>query len=302
MSKLKSPLLSLEAKGTIGAAITYQGRGQDTIARTKPIPTNPYSLNQAYQRWDYKDLAFLWSLESESEKQDYRTRASRYHITGFQLFMREHLKNLPGIAVRLHLDYHSGSTLLDSSKNENTGTKIGCVYASGLIAQGLYFDGLNDHLVVPDDPSLDLTSPLTLECFANPDTTLNRAFLMKPWTASFRFVNYSFQINNSHKLQAGFGDGTNYKIKFTSDVVPSGWHHYCATISPGSNIGLFIDGVEWPGTYDGTATLLTKRAGDLSIGRYASWWYKGWLDEIRVSNYALRETEIYRHSQRRYSE
>ena len=50
MSKIKAPLLSLKAHGTIANSLTYQDRSTKTIVRRKPTPTGLKSLKQTYQR------------------------------------------------------------------------------------------------------------------------------------------------------------------------------------------------------------------------------------------------------------
>lgn len=151
------------ARGTLGDAITFQKRNQGTIVREKPIPKDPYSLAQAYQRWDYLDYAYLWTLQSEAIKQSYRTRASRYHITGFNLWMGEHLRDLADIAGRWHLDEQSGGFAFDSSKNNNTGTIFGATPTPGLIDYCRLFDGINDYINCGNDPSLNLDEEFSLE-------------------------------------------------------------------------------------------------------------------------------------------
>ncbi|MBA7586890.1 hypothetical protein ES708_28897 [subsurface metagenome] len=168
MAKTKSPLLSFGARGTIADSLTFQKRNQGTIARTKPIPKDPYSLAQAYQRWDYQDYAYLWTLQSEAVKQTYRTRASRYHITGFSLWMREHLRDLPDLAGRWHLDEKAGAIAYDSSKQKHNLTIIGASPAPGLINGGFSFDGINDYLIAPATGSLLNFTAKTVEFFIKP--------------------------------------------------------------------------------------------------------------------------------------
>lgn len=157
------------AKGTVGGALTAQKRGGDTILRSTPVPTDPYSLAQAYQRWIYKDYAYLWTLLLEATKQTYRTRASKYHITGFSLWMREHLRDLPDILAWWRLDDNLGATTIDSSKNENDASIFGASPATGLIDHCLEFDGLNDYLQVSNITNIHIgTGDFTLQFFLCP--------------------------------------------------------------------------------------------------------------------------------------
>ena len=63
----------------------------------------------------------------------------------------------------------SGTTATDVSGNVNTGTVSGATWtAAGKYGSALIFDGVNDRVTVPDAPSLDLTTALTLEAWVYP--------------------------------------------------------------------------------------------------------------------------------------
>lgn len=146
MSRLKNPLLSLGAKGGLADSVTYVRRRGVDIVEKKPIPRDPQSLAQMYQRWDYQDGISYWNTLSNAAKQVYKSAASRYHMTGFAYFMRWYLKNLPDIAGRWRLDEAAGITAYDSSKNANHGTFIGTTPITGIIDRGRLFDGINDRI------------------------------------------------------------------------------------------------------------------------------------------------------------
>ncbi len=90
MSKLKLPLLSLEAHGTIADALTIQRRNRGSFARTKPIPTDPKSSAQLAHRQIYRDAVDKWNALSQEEKEAWRGVCPG--LTAYQCFMRSELK------------------------------------------------------------------------------------------------------------------------------------------------------------------------------------------------------------------
>src|SRR4051794_26069672 len=74
----------------------------------------------------------------------------------------------PGLVAAYSFDGGTGSTLADDSGNGNTGTIRGATWAAGKSAGALSFDGSSNWVTVPDSPSLDLTSAMTLEAWVKP--------------------------------------------------------------------------------------------------------------------------------------
>ncbi|MBA7589502.1 hypothetical protein ES708_31587 [subsurface metagenome] len=110
MAKPKSPLLSLEARGSIADSLTFQKRGRATIAREKPIPQNPRSEAQLVQRQVYRDAISTWRALTAEEKEAWRgvcPGLSPYHC-----FMRSELKYVPPLPPELTLyqHYNTGDT------------------------------------------------------------------------------------------------------------------------------------------------------------------------------------------------
>lgn len=300
MAKPKSPLLSLEARGTIGDTLTYQKRGTSSIVREKPIPKDPYTLNQAYQRWDYRDYAYLWTLLSNSEKQVYRTKASRYHITGFSQWMRENLKALTGLAARWHLDNITDNQVLDSSRNSNHATVIGAMVTPGRINNGLYFDGLNDELNAGTDPSIRITADLSIEGFFR--TTKATSTLIQKWDSPANNRSYAVPIRAGKLEPFVSHNGIAFtSIAGTTPVDDGSIHHFCFQHEDGVGLSLFIDGQEdttpvahTTGIYDSQAVT------PLRIGRDNWGFFLDLLDHIAIRSFLLPPALIKIHSERRY--
>ncbi|MBA7591869.1 hypothetical protein ES708_34038 [subsurface metagenome] len=69
--------------------MTFQKRGRLTIARQKPIPTDPKTDLQLAQRQKYKDAVAAWNALTPEEKDAWRGVCPS--LTSYQCFMRSEL-------------------------------------------------------------------------------------------------------------------------------------------------------------------------------------------------------------------
>ena len=300
MAKPKSPLLSFGARGTIADSLTFQKRGQHTIAREKPIPKDPYSLAQAYQRWDYQDYAHLWTLETEASKQSYRTRASRYHLTGFSLWMREHLKDLFALAGRWHLDEEGGAIAYDSSGNANDATIIGASPAPGVIDGAYSFDGQNDLINCGHDPTLNLANAFTMEMFLTiidyPPT--GWATPLRKGAGDPKLNNYLIAVDSAGLTRFYVGNGTlSISLSFGT-LLKDTPYHLTATFTT-TDASVFLDGELVNGPLATGWQALTN-ANDCLLASIWSHYSKVVIDEFSLRSQALPDTLIKRHSERGY--
>ncbi|MBA7630708.1 hypothetical protein ES703_38232 [subsurface metagenome] len=95
MAKPKSPLLSLGARGSIGDTLTFQKRGRLTIARQKPIPTDPKTDLQLAQRQVYREAIAAWNTLTPEEKEAYRGVCPG--LTPYQCYMKTALAYVPPV-------------------------------------------------------------------------------------------------------------------------------------------------------------------------------------------------------------
>lgn len=300
MSKTKTPFLSLGSSGTVGGVLTSQKSSGVTILRSTPKPTDPYSLAQAYQRWDYRDYAYLWTLLTNSQKQVYRTRASRYHITGFSLWMREHLKDLPDLAGRWHLDEKTGAIAHDSSRNLNHAVIIGATPTTGLIDGAFSFDGLNDGLNCGIRPSLiNLTAKSVLFFFKAPAFTGTVQVL---YYAGYWEAPYGDRIRlwaASNQIVISLRDPTGALVARNMPFTPNEWTSIGYSWD-GTTVIFIKDGVEVAPSMAFAGPLACSAVGTFFGYRPTTEWYGGLLDHPTIWNRAIDLTEAKRHSERRY--
>ncbi len=300
MAKTRSPFYSLSSRGTIGKALTTQGGQGKTIVRSKPKPTDRYTLPQAYQRWLYEDYAHLWTQQSESTKRQYASTGVRFHLTGFQYWMKYQLTNLPDIAGFWKLDDVYGPTTPDSSRNSNTATIIGASPDFGLINRCLHFDGLNDRLTIPDSPSLNIRTAITALAFIYPTGwgTINSGRVLSK-------TKWRIYVDGTPGATRILGiidvDGIPLVIGTSANSLFLNIWQLVALLFDGSIFSVYINGTLWslgpnPGTIDDSSASILA-IGDRATGtRY----FDGLIDNVIIYNRALSLQELDRWNARRY--
>ena len=116
MAKLKKPLFSLDAKGSLGKAISFVKRFGSSIAEQKPIVPDARSLAQLSWRHMYQKAVALWHALSAAEKQEWESLARPKHMTGFAWFMSQALKPNPGLYLPLQGGKMQGDIDLDKHR------------------------------------------------------------------------------------------------------------------------------------------------------------------------------------------
>lgn len=300
MAKTKTPFFSFGAQGSVGESITAQQRGRETLVRSKPLPTDPYSLPQAYQRWCYQDYAYLWRQKDEATKATYRSVGSRYHLTGFQYWMEFHLKNLPDIVGWWRLDDNLGATTVDSSRNSYTATIFGASPADGLIGRALSFDGINDYLSAASP--FPFITDFTLECLIIPAVGWGNSIASK---LIFKGA-HGLNIDNTNGKVTIFVYNTALASVAATDPVPTIpgiTYHYIATFDTSDmRARLYRNGNLVATSAVLAGSLWNASAWPLELGGVATAirQYKGVLDNCIVHSRLLDTAEIIRHSLRRY--
>lgn len=162
---------------------------------------------------------------------------------------------------------------------------FGFSFSSYSQGNGLNFDGVNDEMVVTSPSNLPLgNSPRTIEAWVNPST------------AGTVLFGWGTQTTRGMSM---IGTGTSGIIYFWgqgADTPSNGtltlgtWNHIAFTYD-GTTVTIYINGV-----FDTSLQRnLNTHASDLTFSRQPiSWWpeYNGALDEVRIWDIALTETEI----------
>jgi len=197
---------------------------------------------------------------------------------------RMYWKTLEGLV--LWYDFNRCQAI-DLSGHGNNGTIYGAQCVQGRSGRALSFDGVDDYVEVPDNPSLD--SPyLSVSAWIKTNVTPDEA------DDILRRVS-PFALRITTSCQAQFHcliDGTWYHADGCTQISLGEWHHIIGTFD-GSTIRVYVDGVEdgnysISGTIDSATHPLLIGKGAGGYGRY----FNGTIDEVRIYNRALSEEEI----------
>ena len=180
------------------------------------------------------------------------------------------------------------TTLTDHSMQGNHGTINN--FAQG----GLYFDGVNDHINVPNAPQLALTGDFTFEVWLRPsDFAQHRGILGKvnsqnSQSAPFDF--YLLQTSGLPRILVGNGSTSEF-VDAMNAPVPGEWAHV-AVVKQGTSVSHYLNGtLNGTGTINQSAVdsdvpLILGSRNDFSI------FMKGHMDEVRMWNVARTPTQI----------
>ncbi len=168
---------------------------------------------------------------------------------------------------------------------------LGVGYASAqtpIQGNALYFDGTDDHVMIPDADALDLTGSYTLECWIRPERFNSRAGLISKYNAN---------PSNGYLLRLGSAAPFN-GLSFDGMETATGileldrWYHIAAVNNNGIRT-IYVNGVEHalsgiPVSVGANTDKLTLGVDYLPSPRY----FKGAMDEVRIWNTARTRSQI----------
>ncbi|MFH1444912.1 MAG: LamG domain-containing protein [Nanoarchaeota archaeon] len=198
-----------------------------------------------------------------------------------------------------HLNEGEGDTAFDET-GVNHGTINGAIWDMNCFyGKCLNFDGEDDHVIVPDGDSLDLTTEGTLEAWIKTPGGEYGGIVGKATNYFGDTFAYSFQQNTAvhgGRLMLVFssgGSGHCQEIIGNTPITDNQWHHVAATWN-GTVINIYIDGdldASVPQTCSPWVTNFPLHIGNLGGANTPQDTFLGKIDEVRISNIA-RDFEI----------
>ena len=202
------------------------------------------------------------------------------------------------LVLALAFDEGKGTTTVDSSGKNHTVTLNNVTWDTGVYGASLRFNGANSSVIVANSANFNLSN-MTLEAWVSPID------LVSP--DNFVSVIYKGIFN-----QPGWGLYAKSDTYICTNLTAMGYFANTINNFACNNAQIFTGGTAWTHiayTFDGTnsrfyhngALVATQAAsesminnnGDLQIGASVyDEWFNGWIDEVRVYNYARSPTEI----------
>ena len=194
----------------------------------------------------------------------------------------------------------------DFSGNGNDGTIYGALATAGKIGQALSFAGSGDYVDCGNDTSLDMgTGDFTITMWAKliaegaftPYVLIgNRGGL---WSSNSPGFEIKTLNNTDGRIQVIIADGSNHVSTgyTTTDLMDTVYHHIAIVFDRSGNCTIHVDG-KLEVTRDISAVSGNINSGlHLRIGSRGSRGYYscGSIDEVRIYNRALTETEVENH-------
>jgi|GEM_PF-3181754 len=87
MVKVKSPLLSQTASGTIAGVLTFSNRKSGQQVRTQKKQKDVITVARTEQRAKYLEAVSAWHLLTPTEKSNWTRNAVGQNMTGYNLFI-----------------------------------------------------------------------------------------------------------------------------------------------------------------------------------------------------------------------
>jgi hypothetical protein len=93
MVKVFAPMMSLDASGSLGQAVTFSKWKGRNYVRERVIPSNPKSAAQVGRRAMFKWLTQTWASESSADKATWQDLADQLIASPFNAYVSRNMEN-----------------------------------------------------------------------------------------------------------------------------------------------------------------------------------------------------------------
>jgi hypothetical protein len=178
----------------------------------------------------------------------------------------------------------------------NNGTVIGCELLKGKFGNALKFDGIKDYIIITDSPTQNVNS-ITLESWLNIEEGVENMPL-----TPVKYLGYGLLYGKDGGVRPHIWASGLKWYESTLTMPTDQWIYLAMTFD--SDTGMltwYLNGIKMEERFEG-AYPIDKSTFDILIGRAwtetMSFFYKGMLDEIRISNITRSSSEILNNYQR----
>jgi hypothetical protein len=176
-----------------------------------------------------------------------------------------------------------GQNCDDASGNGNTGKPKGTTVVDGKSGKARGLNGVGDYIEIP---AINIANAITVSAWVFSDKFSQNGFVLTKNPVNTQWALF-FESDGYLKWR---GSGVEQTVKCPA---PSNgaWHHIVAK-QEGTNASLYIDGVL---SASGPVPPIGNGAGSITMGRFdggKNYYLRGRIDEVRVYNRALTDSEI----------
>lgn len=87
MVRIKSPLMSQKASGTIAGILTFSDRKTGPQARFQKKQKDKITVDRSTQRTLFNEAIGAWNLLNSNEKKEWNVQAKGQNLTGYNLYI-----------------------------------------------------------------------------------------------------------------------------------------------------------------------------------------------------------------------
>ncbi|QFY11590.1 DNRLRE domain-containing protein [Nonomuraea phyllanthi] len=197
-----------------------------------------------------------------------------------------------GLVAAYGMNEGSGTSVADSSGQNNTGVATDTTWGNGKYGKALSFDGSSSWVTVQDAASLRLTAGMTLSAWVNPATVSAWSPIVGKELNGDAVSSTLYASNGSAPSGWVQTDPvTSWTVSGTSPLPVNAWSHVALTYD-GAALRLYVNGQQAAQT--ALSGSLYDDGSPLRIGGNAAWseYFSGLIDEVRVYNRAQSATEV----------
>jgi hypothetical protein len=201
-------------------------------------------------------------------------------------------KTLENLVLDLHFDEGKGFMAFDYSGNLNDGEIQGATWTSNALYGGaLSFDGVDDCVVIPNSPTINITgNQISIEVWVyipQLSPAVENIILSKNvWSQ------YKLGFLSTNKFRFTLKNAAGNILDLDSGAITStGWYHVVGTYD-GSTAKIYLNGqLSNSAAFSGN---IAGSTSDLVIGAYSnkSSFFRGIIDEVRIYDRALTSDEV----------
>lgn len=205
----------------------------------------------------------------------------------------------PNLVGWWKFDEGTGAIAYDSAGNNDGQLTNGPAWTTGPINGALSFDGVNDYISLGNPASLNFSGRITISAWINPGvisgTDINRNIVAHGYSSGYPRREVYLRINsNYYQVGEYIQDGSSTKLSY---IIPledkNNWVHLVG-LYDGATWRLYRNGVEVSSAEYPVGSIEVN--ADWAIGARGnggSRFFTGAIDDVRIYNIALSETEVW---------